>query len=151
MQAVRRSRIEAVSNDRSVALKKQGVSVARLATLPGKLGRLRPNPADNSSSFTTPPYLICGWSLIHRATVPGSAPGSADRGEVVVRTLGRGVHDPLCSPVVDPRCLGGSVDRRAATSRRQHGHHRLDGLSSDSGFNQLRREVCIDLCCLGLR
>ena len=75
---------------------------------------------------------------------------SADRRELPL-PLGCGsLHDPLRSPVVDPRRLGGSVDRCAVTAYSQHRHHRLDGLRGHTRCNQLRRKVCIDLLRLGL-
>ena len=52
------------------------------------------------------------------ATGPG--PISADRCELRLSTKCCGFHDSLRGPVVDPRCLGGSVDRRAFTGCRQH-------------------------------
>ena len=75
---------------------------------------------------------------------------SADRGKLPLSTLG-GLHDPLRSPVVDPRCFGGSVDRRTVTVCREHRDHRIDGLCSHTGGNQFRRKVCIQLCRFGLR
>jgi hypothetical protein len=61
------------------------------------------------------------------------------------------LHDPLRSPVVDPRCFGGSVDRRPTTACSQYRDHRLEALCGRTGCNQLRSKVCIDLCRLGLR
>lgn len=46
---------------------------------------------------------------------------------------------PLCSPVVDPRCFGGSVDRRAITVCFQHRDHRLGGLCSHTGCDHDNR------------
>ena len=40
---------------------------------------------------------------------------SADHRKLTLSVLPGSLHDPLRSPVVDPRCLGGSVDRRAVT------------------------------------
>jgi len=56
------------------------------------------------------------------------------------------LQDPLCRPVVDPRRLGGSVDRCAITVCFQHGDHRHRALRGHAGCNQFRRKVCIDLC-----
>ncbi|MDT5058823.1 MAG: hypothetical protein QOF66_7189 [Mycobacterium sp.] len=65
--------------------------------------------------------------------------------------LGGSLHDPLRSPVVDPRCLGGGVDRCTVTPCSQHGDHSLDRLCCHTGCNQFRRKFCIDLSRLGLR
>jgi hypothetical protein len=81
-----------------------------------------------------------------RATPFGLPKSSADHHELPVPVPGGSLHDPLRGPVVDPRCLGGSVDRRAVTACRQHCDHGLDRLCSHTGCNQLRRKVCIDLC-----
>jgi hypothetical protein len=50
------------------------------------------------------------------------------------------LHDALGSPVVDPRCLGGSVDRCAVTASREHGDHNLNGLCCHAGFEDSRRK-----------
>ena len=43
-------------------------------------------------------------------------PSSTDRDEPPLITLGRRLHHPLCSPVIDQRHFGGGVDRRAMTA-----------------------------------
>ncbi len=86
-----------------------------------------------------------------RAAAFGLPKWSADHHELPVPVPGGSLHDSLRSPVVDPRCLGGSVDRCAVTACSQHCDHSLDGLCSHAGCNQLRRKFCIYLCCLGLR
>lgn len=80
----------------------------------------------------------------------GTRPPSADRQKLPLPML-CGLHDPLRSPVVDPRCPGRCVDRRAVTAGRQDCKHRLDGLCRRAGDDQVRRNLCIDLCHLGLR
>ncbi len=53
---------------------------------------------------------------------------SADHRKRPLPMLGGSLHDPLRSPVVDARRLGGSVDRCAVTACSQHRDHSLDGL-----------------------
>ena len=47
---------------------------------------------------------------------------SADPHELPLPVLCGSRHDPLRSPVVDPRCFGGSVDRRSQSRRAVCGH-----------------------------
>jgi Molydopterin dinucleotide binding domain len=47
---------------------------------------------------------------------------SANRHELPVPTLCVSLHDPLRRPVVNPRCLGRSIDRRAVTVCRERAH-----------------------------
>jgi hypothetical protein len=76
---------------------------------------------------------------------------SADRDKLPLPVLCDNLHDPLRRPVVDPRCLGGSVDRRAVAPCSQHRDDSLDGLCRRTGCNQLRRKLCINMGRLGLR
>jgi hypothetical protein len=83
---------------------------------------------------------------------------SADRHQLPLPVRRDSLHDPLRSPEVDPRCLGGSVDRCAAAACCQHLDHSLDVLCSHTGCNQVRRKIGIgqcnrfaNLCCIRLR
>jgi hypothetical protein len=55
-------------------------------------------------------------------------------------------HDPLRSPIVEPGCFGGNIDRYAGTVCSQHSDHSLDMLHSDTACNHLGRKVCIGVC-----
>jgi hypothetical protein len=86
----------------------------------------------------------CGDATGHESRRGRGEYPSADRHELPLRVLCGSLHDPLRSAVIDPRCSSGSVDRCTVTACCQHRDHRLHGLCSHTGCNQLQRKVCID-------
>lgn len=62
---------------------------------------------------------------------------SADHRKLPLAVLTGTLHDPLRSPVIDPRHLGGGVDRCAVTVCREHRDYRVDGLCRGPGCNQI--------------
>jgi hypothetical protein len=123
----------------STPMRLQGRTTTANVRLTTDLPNIRPGrePKRRSTVFALVDVEpMTGIEPAYSAWEVGTSPPSAHRHELPLPTLCGSLHDPLCSPVVDARRIGGSVDRRAVTACSQHGDHSLDGLSSHTGCDE---------------